>query len=116
MINKEFWKGKKVFITGHSGFKGAWLSFVLKNLGAEVKGYSLPPLQTPNLFELIKLDTEINSVFGDVRNLDNLLREFENFKPEIVFHLAAQPIVLEGYKNKLIILSRKLFFIWRRNR
>ena len=99
MIKKSFWKNKKVFITGHSGFKGAWLSFALKLFGAEVKGYSLQPTSSPNLFSLIELDKEIISVIGDIRNLDKLLREFENFKPEIVFHLAAQPIVLEGYKN-----------------
>ena len=99
MINKLFWKDKKVFVTGHSGFKGAWLAFILNSFGAEVKGYSLQPLSSPNLFELIDLDRKINSVIGDIRDLEKLRREFEDFKPEIVLHLAAQPIVLEGYKN-----------------
>ena len=99
MINKKFWNGKKVFITGHSGFKGAWLSFILNNFGANVKGYSLPPVSSPNLYDLIKLEKITESVIGDVRNLENLQAEFKNFQPEIVFHLAAQPIVLESYKN-----------------
>ena len=99
MINKSFWKNKKVFLTGHSGFKGAWLAFILNSFGAEVKGYSLEPLSSPNLFDLLKLDKNINSVIGDIRDSENLRREFETFKPEIVFHLAAQPLVLESYKN-----------------
>lgn len=72
MIDKLFWNGKKIFVTGHSGFKGAWLSFVLKLLGANVKGYSLQPLSSPNLFELTKLDKLINSTIGDIRDLENL--------------------------------------------
>lgn len=96
---KNFWRNKKVFVTGHTGFKGAWLAFVLKNFGAEVTGYSLQPPTSTNLFNLIGIDKEINSVIGDVRDLEKLQREFKNFQPEIVFHLAAQPIVLEGYKN-----------------
>ena len=99
MDNKKFWRNKKVFVTGHTGFKGAWLAFVLKNFGAKVKGYSLQPPTSTNLFDLIGIDKEINSVIGDVRDLEKLQREFKNFQPEIVFHLAAQPIVLEGYKN-----------------
>ena len=86
-------------MTGHSGFKGAWLAFVLQSFGAEVKGYSLAPATSPNLFDTITLDKIINSVKGDIRDLENMRREFDTFKPEIVFHLAAQPLVLEGYKN-----------------
>ena len=95
----NFWQKKKVLVTGHTGFKGAWLSFILNALGAEVAGYSLPPKTSPNLFDLIGLEKNINSVTGDVRDLENLRRVFDNFKPEIVFHMAAQPIVFEGYKN-----------------
>ena len=99
MDSKNFWRNKKVFVTGHTGFKGAWLTFILKYFGAKVTGYSLQPPTSPNLFDLIGIDKEINSVIGDVRDLEKLQREFEKFQPEIVFHLAAQPIVLEGYKN-----------------
>lgn len=98
-MNKNFWKGKKVFITGHSGFKGSWLAFILNFFGAEVTGYSLEPPTTPNLFSLIDLDKTINSVEGDIRDIEKLKNTFAACKPEIVFHLAAQPIVLEGYKN-----------------
>ena len=98
-MDNSFWQDKRVFITGHTGFKGAWLSVILKLLGAEVTGYALRPTTSPNLFDLIKLDREINSVIGDVRDLESLRREFDKCNPQIVFHLAAQPIVLEGYKN-----------------
>lgn len=94
-----FWQNKKVFITGHTGFKGSWLAFILNSFGAQVTGYSLSSTASPALFDLIKLDKKINSLTGDVRDLEKLRRAFEKFKPEIVFHLAAQPIVLEGYKN-----------------
>lgn len=99
MTNKNFWHGKKVFVTGHTGFKGAWLAFILNRFGAQVTGYALEPPTSPNLFELIKLDKEIFSVTGDVRDFDRLKKIFDASRPEVVFHLAAQPIVLEGYKN-----------------
>lgn len=99
MTGKSFWKDKKVFLIAHSGFKGAWLAFVLSTFGAEIKGYSLPPATSPNLFDIIKLDKIIISVTGDVRDFESLQREFNAFKLKIVFHLAAQPLVLEGYKN-----------------
>jgi len=101
----NFWKGKKVFITGHSGFKGSWLAFILNLFGANVTGYALEPPTSPSLFALIELDKKITSIIGDVRDLDNLQRAFEKFQPEIVFHLAAQPIVLEGYKNPVATYS-----------
>lgn len=94
-----FWKNKKVFLTGHTGFKGSWLAFILNSFGASVTGYALEPPTSPNIFSLVELDKKMNSITGDVRDLDSLQRSFENFKPDIVFHLAAQPIVLEGYKN-----------------
>ena len=103
--NKEFWNGKSVFLTGHTGFKGAWLAFILSSFGAEVTGYSLMPLTSPNLFELIDLDQRINSIIGDIRDLNNLQKSFNQCKPDIVFHLAAQPIVLEGYKNPVATYS-----------
>ena len=98
-MDKNFWAGKKVFVTGHTGFKGAWLAFILNHFGAQVTGYALEPPTSPNLFELIKLDKEIFSVTGDVRDFDRLKKIFDASSPEVVFHLAAQPIVLEGYKN-----------------
>ena len=92
MTDKKFWRGKKVFVTGHTGFKGAWITFILKLFGAEVTGYALEPPTKPSLFELIELDKKINSVIGDVR-------DFDTSRPEIVIHMAAQPLVIEGYKN-----------------
>ena len=101
-MDKHFWNGKKVFITGHTGFKGAWLAFVLRLFGAEVTGFALEPPTEPNLFSLIELRKIINSVNGDVRELATLKKFFDKCEPEIVFHLAAQPIVLEGYRNPVV--------------
>lgn len=95
---KEFYKGKRVFITGHSGFKGSWLCFILNMLGAEVCGYSLLPSTSPSLYEIASVGKKCYSNFGDVRDYENLNRVFNEFKPEIVFHLAAQPIVRDSYK------------------
>ena len=100
-----FWENKKVLITGHTGFKGAWLAFILNSFGAKVTGYALEPPTSPSLFGLIELDNKITSIMGDVRDFENLSRTFEDAKPEIVFHLAAQPIVLEGYKNPVATYS-----------
>lgn len=96
-VSTRFWKGKKVFITGHTGFKGAWLSFWLWKMEAHVTGYALEPPTSPSLFELLKLKSKIKSVYGDVRDLNFLKKNIGN--AEIVFHLAAQPLVLESYKN-----------------
>lgn len=98
-MHKSFWEGKKVFITGHTGFKGAWLSFILQSFGADVTGYALDPPTTPNIFNLIRLNKNVHTIRGDVRNLMVLRKMLNQYKPEIVFHLAAQPLVLEGYKN-----------------
>jgi CDP-glucose 4,6-dehydratase len=92
-----FWQGKRVLITGHTGFKGSWLSFWLNNLGAEVCGFSLAPNTSPNLFDGLNLASLVNSTIGDIRNLDLLKKTFEDFQPEIVFHLAAQPLVRRSY-------------------
>ena len=99
MLDKEFYKGKRVLVTGHTGFKGTWMCQMLVNMGAEVTGYSLGPSTKQNLFEMINLESRMNSVIGDVRDYSNLLKTFEDFKPEIVFHLAAQPIVRDSYKD-----------------
>lgn len=95
----EFWKGKCVFVTGHTGFKGAWLCKILANSGADVTGYSLEPPTKPSLFEIAKIGEKVNSVIGDIRDYDLLKKAFDNAQPEIVLHLAAQPIVRESYKN-----------------
>lgn len=95
---KGFWKGKKVFLTGHTGFKGSWLSMWLSMLGAKVKGYALEPPTEPSLFELCKVKELLaQSVIGDIRDLDTLKREMLGFQPEIVIHMAAQPLVRESY-------------------
>lgn len=98
-MNLEFYKGKRVFITGHTGFKGSWLCRFLVNAGAEVTGYSLEPPTEPNLFTIAGLEGKITSVIGDIRDRDKLLKVFQNAHPEIVFHFAAQPIVRESYRN-----------------
>lgn len=96
---KEFWNGKRILITGHTGFKGSWLAFWLKMLGAEVCGYALAPETAPNLFENLQLESSIKSVIGDVRDLETFDRVIKDFKPEIVFHLAAQSLVRRSYRQ-----------------
>ena len=95
----EFYKGKKVLVTGHTGFKGSWLCHILVNAEAEVTGYSLNPPTNPNLFSIAKLEDKMNSVIGDISDYEHLYRTFEEVQPEIVFHLAAQPIVRDSYKD-----------------
>ena len=100
MINKKFWKNKKVLVTGHTGFKGGWLSVWMKYLGAKVAGYSLNTITKKNFFE----STKIKSLFeldkrNDIKNYNKLSTCIKKFKPEIIFHLAAQPQVLESYSN-----------------
>lgn len=95
----NFYKGKKVLITGHTGFKGAWLCQILIMAGADVYGYSLEPPTSPNVFELLEIEKQMTSYIGDVRDYEKLKRVFEEVKPEIVLHLAAQPIVRESYKD-----------------
>lgn len=99
MNNLNFYNGKKVLITGHTGFKGTWLTKILVNAGAIVTGYSLESEKTISLFELAELKSQIKHIKGDVRDLERLKRVFSEVQPEIVFHLAAQPIVRESYKN-----------------
>ncbi len=97
----DFYKGKKVFITGHTGFKGSWLCKVLLNVGAEICGYSLEPPTCPSLYQLSNIDKDINSNIGDIRDYEKLSILMGSFKPEIVFHLAAQPIVRDSYMNPM---------------
>ena len=99
MLNLDFYKGERVLITGHTGFKGTWLSKILVNAGAIVCGYSLEAPTNPNLFSLSKIESQMASIIGDIRDYDKLKKVFDEFKPDIVMHLAAQPIVRDSYKN-----------------
>ena len=102
ILFNETYKNKKVLITGHSGFKGSWLSLWLSILGAEVLGYSLEPNTNPSLYNILDLKNQIKSVIGDIRNNEKLKEVFNNFQPEIVFHLAAQPIVRLSYQEPIM--------------
>ena len=96
----KFWKGKKVFLTGHTGFKGSWFSILLNLLGAKVVGYSLKPNTSPNLFDLAKLDREIHgSIVGDIRDYDKLKKCIYKFSPDFIVHMAAQPLVRESFDS-----------------
>lgn len=95
----NFYRGKRVLVTGHTGFKGSWLCKVLKKLGADVTGFALEPPTKPSLFALADIQRDVNSIIGDVRNFPALREAFERAQPEIVFHLAAQPIVRESYRD-----------------
>jgi len=98
MIDSSFWNGKKVFLTGHTGFKGSWLSIWLHDLGAKVTGYALDPPTNPSLFELAGVDQLVDSVIADVRDLERLKAEMVRAEPDIVIHMAAQPLVRDSYK------------------
>lgn len=99
MFDLSFYKEKKVFVTGHTGFKGSWLCKILANAGAEVTGYSLNSPTSPSLFEIARIKNDIHSVIGDVRDKEILKKAFDETQPEIVLHLAAQPIVRDSYKD-----------------
>lgn len=99
MIDQSFWAGKKVFLTGHTGFKGAWLSLWLTSLSAQVTGYALTPPTEPSLFELCRIDQLVDSHIGDVRDLPKLMATMKRAEPEVVIHMAAQPLVRESYHN-----------------
>lgn len=99
MFDADFFKGKRILITGHTGFKGTWMCEMLLGAGALVTGYALEPPTEPSLFEMCKLAERMHSVKGDVRDLEHLLRVFDETQPEIVIHMAAQPLVRESYLN-----------------
>lgn len=98
-VNLSFFKNKKVFITGHTGFKGTWLTKILILAGARVYGYSLSPDTIPSLFKISKVEKDIISIIADIKDYKKLFGILKKIKPEIVFHLAAQPIVRESYNN-----------------
>lgn len=98
---KDSYRNKKVFITGHTGFKGSWLTLMLRKLGAQVLGYSLEPSGENTLFNICNIGDEVDSVFGDIRELNKLTEVMMDFKPDIIFHLAAQPLVRYSYKSPI---------------
>jgi CDP-glucose 4,6-dehydratase len=102
MVTKEFWKGKKVLITGHTGFKGSWLCMYLNYLGADISGYSLEPPTEPNLYNLCRIDSFVNSTISDIRDFDSLLKKIDSVKPEIIIHMAAQPLVRLSYEEPVL--------------
>lgn len=104
-MDNQFWEGKKVLVTGHTGFKGSWLSLWLQKLGAQVTGFSLDCPTTPNLFECAQVSENMNSVIGDIRNLACLKKLFMEVKPEVVFHLAAQSLVRNSYDDPVTTYS-----------
>lgn len=101
-VNPFFWKGKKVFITGHTGFKGSWLSLWLQNMGAVVKGYALEPNTQPNLFIEANVAQNMDSEIGDIRDLNHITKSIKAFNPEILIHMAAQPLVRLSYQEPVL--------------
>lgn len=99
MMDRNFYKEKKILVTGHTGFKGSWLCELLLLLGAEVTGYSLEPPTTPSLYQICDLERRMHSVYGDIRDLEKLRSVMRQTQPELVLHMAAQPIVREGYRR-----------------
>ena len=99
LMDLSFYKNRRVFVTGHTGFKGSWLCALLTFLGADVTGYSLKPPTDPSLFEMSGLEGKMKSIIGDVRDFGQLYESFQETRPEVVFHLAAQPLVRESYRD-----------------
>ena len=95
----KYYKGKRVLITGHTGFKGSWLAYILDSIGAEITGYSLEPKTEPSLFKSLSFSKKFNSIIGDIRDKEKFKNAIKDCNPEFIFHLAAQPIVLESYRN-----------------
>lgn len=101
-VNTSFWKGKKVFVTGHTGFKGSWLSLWLQDMGAIVKGYALEPKTTPNLFTEAKVGQNMDSEMGDITDLNQITSSMVSFNPEVLIHMAAQPLVRLSYQDPVL--------------
>jgi CDP-glucose 4,6-dehydratase len=99
MLNRSFWKGRNVFVTGHTGFKGSWLCLWLESLGANVTGYALAPPTQPNLFEQAQVASSLSSVCADIRDLPLLSSVLAECRPDVIFHLAAQSVVRRGYQD-----------------
>lgn len=101
MLNRDFWKGRRVFLTGHTGFKGAWLSLWLNSLGADVTGYAIEPPTQPNLFELAHVADSVRSITGDIRDLPKLKSALDESRAAVVIHMAAQSVVRRGYEDPI---------------
>ena len=101
MVNPAFWQGKRVFVTGHTGFKGSWLALWLQQMGAVVKGYALTPPSKPSLFDVARVGEDMQSDIGDIRNLEQLKASMLGFNPDILIHMAAQPLVRLSYREPL---------------
>jgi CDP-glucose 4,6-dehydratase len=99
MPDRSFWKGRRVFVTGHTGFKGSWLSFWLNGLGADVTGYALDPPTQPNLFEQARIADTVRSIHGDIRTFSPLKSALDDCRPEVILHMAAQSVVRRGYED-----------------
>ena len=106
----QFYKGKRVFITGNTGFKGSWISYILLTAGAQVQGYSLEPPTDPSLFRIIDLESfsNLKQEYADIREQNTLLKCVENFQPELIVHMAAQPIVRESYRDPVTTYSTNI--------
>jgi CDP-glucose 4,6-dehydratase len=100
-VNSEFWRDKRVAVTGHTGFKGPWLCGLLRQLGAQVRGYSLPAPTKPSLFELARVADQVPTVFGDIRDTAAVAAFLEREQPQVLFHMAAQSVVLDSYTNPI---------------
>jgi len=99
VLNYSFWQGRKVFLTGHTGFKGSWMSVWLNALGAKVTGFSLDPPTQPNLFEQAGVGEFVDSRYGDIRNFEDLKTALSDCGPDVVIHMAAQSVVRRGYED-----------------
>lgn len=99
VVKPDFWQGKRVFLTGHTGFKGSWLALWLQSMGATVKGYALAPATSPALFLETRVDEGVEHEVGDIRDLDRITRSVKSFGPDILFHMAAQPLVRHSYRE-----------------
>ncbi|MDY6009010.1 MAG: GDP-mannose 4,6-dehydratase, partial [Bacilli bacterium] len=99
MLDLRFYKGKTILVTGHTGFKGTWLCKILINAGAKVVGYALEAPTNPSLFKLSNIEKDMISIIGDIRDYEHLKSVFDKYQPELVIHLAAQPIVRDSYKD-----------------
>src|SRR5499427_6878598 len=101
MVDRSFWKGRRVLLTGHTGFKGSWLSLWLEALGANVTGYALEPPTEPSLFEQAKVAASLHSVRGDIRDFERLKEVMAECRPEVIIHMAAQSVVRRGYEDPI---------------